>query len=70
MNKRIRKKRLKRALCGMCASYDEYEAARERVWQKALRNVSAACGESREAMYRGYMEVACLMASSGPPSCS
>jgi len=67
MNKRIRKKRIKRTLCGLLAAYDEYEAARERIWQKALRNVADACGEYREAMFRGYMEAACLMASSGPP---
>jgi hypothetical protein len=30
MNKRIREKQIKRALIGLLAAYDEYEAARER----------------------------------------
>ena len=37
MNKRIRKKHLKRALNGLLAAYDEYEAARERVFRKRCK---------------------------------
>ncbi len=40
MNKRIRKKQLKRALHELIAAYDEYEAARERVFRKALQDVT------------------------------
>jgi len=70
MNTRIRKKQLKRTLCKLAAAYGEYEAARERVFRKALQEVTDAYGKSREsslAVFRGYMEVACLMAFSGPP---
>ena len=70
MNKRIRKKHLKRTLNGLLTAYDEYEAARERVFRKALQNVSDAYGGSKEAFYaafRRYMEIASVMASSGPP---
>lgn len=42
MNKRIRKKHLKRTLNGLLAAYDEYEAARERVFRKALQDVADA----------------------------
>ena len=37
MNKRIRKKQFKRALRGLLAVYDEYEAARERVFRETAR---------------------------------
>lgn len=70
MNKRIRKKHLKRTLNGLLTAYDEYEAARERVFRKALQNVSDAYGGSKEAFYgafRRYMKIASVMASSGPP---
>ena len=70
MNKRIRKKHFKRALNGLLAAYDEYEAARERVFRKALQDVSDAYGGSKEAFhaaFRRYMEIASVMASSGPP---
>lgn len=70
MNKRIRKKHLKRTLNGLLTAYDEYEAARERVFRKALQDVSDAYGGSKEAFYaafRRYMEIAFVMASSGPP---
>jgi hypothetical protein len=42
MSKRIRKKHFKRALNGLFAAYDEYEAARERVFRKALQDVADA----------------------------
>ena len=68
MNKRIRKKHLKRTLNGLLAAYDEYEAARERVFRKALQDVVDAYGGSKETFYaafRRYMEIASIMASSG-----
>lgn len=70
MNKRIRKKYLKRTLNGLLTAYDEYEAARERVFRKALQDLSDAYGGSKEAFYaafRRYMEIASVMVSSGPP---
>ena len=70
MNKRIRKKHFKMALNGLLAAYDEYEAARERVFRKALQDVSDAYGGPKEAFYtafRRYMGIASMMASSGPP---
>lgn len=69
MNKRIRKKHLKRTLNGLLAAYDEYEAARERVFRKALQDVADAYGGSKETFYAAflrYMEIAFMMASSGP----
>lgn len=42
MSKRIRKKHFKWALNGLFAAYDEYEAARERVFRKALQDVADA----------------------------
>ncbi len=68
MNKRIRKKHLKRALIGLLAAYDEYEAAQERVFRKTLQDVTDAYGGSKETFYaafRRYMEIASIMASSG-----
>ena len=70
MNKRIRKKHFKMALNGLLAAYDEYETARERVFRKTLQDVSDAYGGSKEAFhaaFRRYMEIASVMASSGPP---
>ena len=70
MNKRIREKQIKRALIGLLAAYDEYEAARERVFRKALQDVADAYGGPKETFYaafRRYMEIASMMASSGPP---
>lgn len=70
MNKRIRKKHPKRALNGLLVAYDEYEAARERAFHKALRNVVDTCGPScdgRLTAFRYYMEIASVIASSGPP---
>lgn len=70
MNKRIRKKHLKRTLNGLLAAYDEYEAARERVFRKALQDVADAYGGSKETFYAAflrYMEIVSIMASSGLP---
>ncbi len=70
MNKRIRKKHLKKTLCNLLAAYDEYEAARERIWRTALQDVVDAYGESKEAFrtaFRRYMAVASVLAFSGPP---
>jgi len=70
MNKRIRKKQFKRALRGLLAVYDEYEAARERVFRETLQDVTDACGKSHEeflAAFRCYLDVASLLAFSGPP---
>ena len=70
MNKRIRKKHLKRTLNGLLAAYDEYEAARERVFRKALQDVANAYRGPKDTFYaafRRYMEIASIMASSGPP---
>lgn len=70
MNKRIRKKHLKRTLNGLLAAYDEYEAARERVFRKALQDVVDAYGGSKETFYAAflcYMEIVSIMASSGLP---
>jgi len=68
MNKRIRKKQLKRTLRNMLSAYSEYEAACERIWREALRDVVDAYGESKEVFYtafRRYMEVASILASNG-----
>lgn len=70
MNKRIRKKQLKRTLRGLLAAYDEYEAERERVFRKAMQGVLDAHGKSNEefaAAFRCYLDVAHRLLSSGPP---
>ncbi len=70
MNKRIRKKQLKRTLRNMLAAYNEYETARERAFRRAVQRVVNAYGKSPEApsaAFRCCMEMAALMASSGPP---
>ncbi|MDE7221490.1 MAG: hypothetical protein K2O45_18085 [Oscillospiraceae bacterium] len=70
MNKRIRKKQFKRMLRELIAAYDEYEAARERIFRKALQDVTDAHGKSHEefiAALRRYMEIASLITASGPP---
>lgn len=70
MNKRIRKKHLKRTLSGLLAAYDEYEAARERVFRKALQDVADAYGGSKETFYAAFlrhMEIVSIMVSSGLP---
>lgn len=69
MNKRIRKKRLKRTLCELLAAYDEYEAARERVFRKALQDLIDSHGKPREesiAALRRYMEVISILSRTGP----
>ncbi len=81
MNKRIRKKQLKRTLNGLLAAYEgmlaahdareaAYEAAQERAFRKALQDVTDAYGGPEETFYaalRRYMEIASVMAFSGPP---
>ncbi len=70
MNKRIRKKQIKRTINGLLAAYGELLAAREQVFRRALQKVDACHEESDEARcttFRRYMEVAAIMASSGPP---
>ncbi len=69
MNKRIRRKQIKRTIDGLLAAYDELVAARERVFRRALQKVDACHEESGEALnttFRHYMEVAAIMAFSGP----
>jgi hypothetical protein len=71
MNKRLRKKQLKRAVCGLIAACDEYLAARERIYRKATQDVLDAHGKSNEEFsdaLRRFMEIASIMASSGLPS--
>ena len=65
MNKRIRKKHLRRTLCKFLAAYDEYEAARERAFRKALQIVEDAHLGPREEI-QCYMKIVSIMASSGP----
>ena len=70
MNKRIRKKQLKRTLCELVTAYDEYEAARERVFRKAMQDLVDVYGKSHEtlaAALRCYMEIASILALNGPP---
>lgn len=74
MNKRIRKKQFKRTLRGLVAAYNEYEAARERIFRKAIQDLADEYAKyvgSRETVhiwFRHCMETASLMASSGPLS--
>lgn len=73
MNKRIRKKQFKRTLRELVIACNEYEAARERIFRKALKNLTDEYAEyagSRETFriwLRHCMDVASLMASTGPP---
>ena len=70
MNKRIRKKQHKRTVRELIAAYDKIEMARERVFREAVQDVTDTCGKSREefcAAFRRYMEIAFLLAFSGPP---
>ena len=70
MNRRIRKKQLRRAMLEFADACDKYEAARERIYHKAVQDFMDAQGKSREisnAALRRYMEVVSLLASSGPP---
>ncbi|MDE7245337.1 MAG: hypothetical protein K2O18_15380 [Oscillospiraceae bacterium] len=66
MNKRIRKKHLKRAVCELVAAYEEYETARERVFLEAVQKVADTYGMSKTA-FRCYLEIAWIMTLSGPP---
>ena len=50
MNKRIRKKQLRRALIGLLAAYDEYEVARERAFHKAMQAVTDTCENPRDVL--------------------
>lgn len=64
-SKRIRKKKLRRTLCKLIIAYNEYEAARERAFYKAMQMVEDTCTDPREAI-QCYMRIASIMASSGP----
>ena len=71
MNKRIRKKQLKRVLCELAVVCDKYEAARERILNEAVQGLLDARGQSREiecAALRHCIEAASFLALSGPPS--
>ena len=70
MNRRIRKKQLRRAMLEFADACDKYEAARERIYHKAVQDFMNAQGKSREisnAALRRYMEVLSFLAHSGPP---
>lgn len=77
MNKRIRKKQLKRTLNGLLAAYegmlaahDVREAAQERIFHKTIQNMEDAREKSHEeyvAAVRCFMEAISTMAFSGPP---
>ena len=70
MNKRIRKKYLKRTLNELLAVYDEYDARQERIFNRALQDVVDAYGRSKEeftAAWQHFSEIYFAMASSGPP---
>ena len=69
MNKRIRKKQLKRRMRELLAAYDEYEAAREGVFREAMQDVIDSYGKSHEAFsaaLRRYMGIVSILALSGP----
>ena len=69
MNKRIRKKQLKRTLRQLIAALEAYEAKREQIFQEAAQNLANACGKSHEEFVialRRYMEVVSALASTGP----
>lgn len=60
MNKRIRKKQLKRALVGLLDACDAYEAMWERIFREAKHDLVDAYAGPKEAFYaafRRYMEV-------------
>ena len=70
MNRRVRKKQLRRALFKFIDACDKYEEARERIYHKAVQDFMDAQGKSREisnAALRRYIEVMSLLAYSGPP---
>ena len=67
MNKRIRKKQLKRSLCELVAAYNEYEAAHEHselTFRKAVQRVTDAHLESREEI-QWYLKMASLNTRNG-----
>ena len=69
-SRRVRKKQLRRAMIKFIDACDKYEAARERIYHKAVQDFMDAQGKSREisnAALRRYMEVVSLLAYSGPP---
>ena len=69
MNKRIRKKQLKRALRELVAISKEREAERERVFRKAMQGVLDAYGKSNAefaAAFQCYLEIAYRLMASGP----
>ena len=69
-SRRVRKKQLRRALFKFIDACDKYEAARERIYRKAVEDFMDAQGKSREisnAALRRYMEVVSFLAYSGPP---
>ena len=60
MNKRIRKKQLKRTINRLLTAYDKYEAAWKRIFRKAQRDLVDAYAGPKEALYaafRHYMDV-------------
>ncbi len=71
MNKRIRKKQLKRALIGLLDACDAYEAMWERMFREAKQDlVDAYAGpkETFHAAFRRYTEVTrAIMMYSGLP---
>lgn len=72
MNKRIRKKQIKRTLNGLLAAYDEYEAAWKRIFRKAQQDLVDAYAGPKETFYaafRRYMEVTRAIIFSGLPLC-
>ena len=66
MNKRIRKKQFKRTLRELVAAYDEYEAAHELTFRRAVKCIADVHLEPREET-QFYLKIASLMASSGSP---
>ena len=71
MNKRIRKKQLKRALTGLLDVCDAYEAMWERMFREAKQDLVDAYAGPKETFYaafRRYMEVTrAIMMYSGLP---
>ena len=65
MNKRIRKKQIRKALRDLIAAYDKFEAARKRAFRKALQDVADAHLEPCEEI-QCYLKIASFLASSGP----
>ncbi len=71
MNKRIRKKQLRRALKGLLALTKDFETVRELATRKAIREVVDAYGKSPKeylAALRRYMEFTSVIALCNTPS--